>query len=92
MKRLVLLIQISEAIVQKALDELMLSTDRTIIVIAHRLFTIRNANRITFIGGGKVLEIGNHYSLMLKPKGRYKRLVETQTRGSTLDLPSLSNL
>ena len=58
----------------------MLSSDRTTIVIAHRLSTIRNANRIAFIGGGKVLEIGDHNSLMLKPKGRYKRLVESQTR------------
>lgn len=48
----------SEAIVQKALDELLLSSERTTIVIAHRLSTIRNASKIAFIGSGRVLEIG----------------------------------
>eukprot|EP00555_Chaetoceros_dichaeta_P005582 CAMPEP_0198258458 /NCGR_PEP_ID=MMETSP1447-20131203/7876_1 /TAXON_ID=420782 /ORGANISM="Chaetoceros dichaeta, Strain CCMP1751" /LENGTH=1270 /DNA_ID=CAMNT_0043945579 /DNA_START=240 /DNA_END=4052 /DNA_ORIENTATION=- len=82
----------SEAIVQTALNDLMSSKDRTTIVIAHRLSTIRDADRIAFVGNGKVLEIGDHDSLMLKPKGRYRRLVESQKRGSTLDLDTLKEL
>jgi len=48
----------SEAVVQSALDELLLSSERTTIVIAHRLSTIRNATKIAFVGNGRVLEIG----------------------------------
>ena len=70
----------SESIVQAALDKLMASKERTIIVIAHRLSTIRNADRIAFISDGRVKEIGTHEELMEKPKGKYKRLVETQGR------------
>jgi len=82
----------SEAVVQKALDDLMSSNERTTIVIAHRLSTIRNANRIAFVGSGKILEIGDHDSLLSKPNGRYRRLVESQERGSTLDLDTLREL
>ena len=70
----------SEAIVQEALNKLMESQDQTCIVIAHRLTTIRNADRIAFIADGKVKEFGTHEELMEKPKGRYKRLVESQGR------------
>jgi len=82
----------SERIVQEALDKLMESKERTCIVIAHRLSTIRNANRIAFIGDGRVKEIGSHDELMEKPNGKYKRLVESQGRTAStveLDLPSL---
>ena len=48
----------SEAIVQSALDELLVSSERTTIIIAHRLSTIRNASKIAFVGNGRVLEIG----------------------------------
>ena len=70
----------SESIVQEALDKLMENNNRTCIVIAHRLSTIRNADRIAFIGDGRVKEIGSHDELMDKPKGHYKRLVESQGR------------
>merc|ERR1719223_272382 len=46
----------SERIVQEALDKVMQSRERTCIVIAHRLSTIRNADRIAYIGDGKVKE------------------------------------
>jgi len=75
----------SERIVQEALDNIMRSNERTCIVIAHRLSTIRDANRIAYIGDGCVKEIGSHDELMEKPKGKYKRLVESQGRkASTL--------
>lgn len=79
----------SEQVVQEALDGLMASHDRTTIVIAHRLSTIRNADRIAFVAGGKVREIGSHDELMQKPNGRYKRLVESQKRSSTVDLTAI---
>lgn len=76
----------SERIVQDALDKLMQSRERTCIVIAHRLSTIRNADRIAFIGDGRVKEIGSHEELMEKTNGKYKRLVEMQGRNaSTVD-------
>merc|ERR1711933_522262 len=75
----------SEKIVQEALDKLMESKERTCIVIAHRLSTIRNASRIAFIGDGRVKEIGSHDELMEKANGKYKRLVETQSRTATVD-------
>jgi ATP-binding cassette subfamily B (MDR/TAP) protein 1 len=75
----------SEAVVQAALDNLMASFDRTTIVIAHRLSTVRNADKIAFIADGVVKEFGSHDELLEIPHGRYKRLVDAQRRGSTLD-------
>ena len=79
----------SEAVVQAALDKLMASSERTTIVIAHRLSTIRNVDRIAFIAGGKVLEYGSHEVLMTKAHGRYKRLVDAQSRGANTENQSL---
>jgi ATP-binding cassette subfamily B (MDR/TAP) protein 1 len=74
----------SEAVVQEALNKLMESQDQTCIVIAHRLTTIRNADRIAFIADGSVKEFGTHEDLMEKPKGRYKRLVDAQGRNASV--------
>merc|ERR1712038_2202521 len=82
----------SEAVVQKALDDLMASKDMTIIVIAHRLSTVRNADRIAVIGGGKVRELGKHEELMNLPSGRYRRLVDAQTLGKELDLKTIKSM
>eukprot|EP00980_Cylindrotheca_fusiformis_P009862 scaffold2184_cov128-Cylindrotheca_fusiformis.AAC.8 len=73
----------SEAIVQEALDSLMTLKSQTCIVIAHRLTTIRNADRIAFIAEGRVKELGSHEELMQFTHGRYKRLVESQDRSAT---------
>lgn len=51
--------------------------DRTVIVVAHRLSTIRNADQIVVLEKGFIAEIGNHQSLMEK-KGHYFNLVSTQ--------------
>ncbi|WP_298652539.1 ATP-binding cassette domain-containing protein, partial [uncultured Proteiniphilum sp.] len=51
--------------------------DRTVIVVAHRLSTIRNADQIVVRDKGFVVEIGNHETLMEK-KGQYYNLVSTQ--------------
>lgn len=67
----------SEAIVQDALDVLMQA--RTCFVVAHRLSTIRNADRIAVLDAGRVAEIGTHDELLVRG-GAYARLVRYQTR------------
>ena len=53
--------------------------NRLVIVIAHRLSTIREADRIIFLDDGKVLDIGDHDTLMKNEQGQYRRFVELQT-------------
>jgi ATP-binding cassette subfamily B protein len=65
----------TEKDIQMALLKLM--KNRTSFLIAHRLSTIRDADQIMVIGSGKILEIGNHKSLMDK-KGQYYRMVISQ--------------
>jgi ABC-type multidrug transport system fused ATPase/permease subunit len=66
----------SEQLVQNALDELM--KNRTSIVIAHRLSTVRNANRIVVLENGEIAEMGSHEELMRDESGVYRLLNETQ--------------
>ena len=66
----------SEHLVQEALDKLMVG--RTSIVIAHRLATIRNANKIVVLQKGEVQETGSHQELMLNDKGLYQKLSKMQ--------------
>lgn len=65
----------SERIVQDAINNLM--ANRTSIVIAHRLSTIRNADEIIVLQKGKIIERGNHESL-LQQDGVYRKLVSMQ--------------
>lgn len=66
----------AEAIVQKAIDNLM--KDKTVFVIAHRLSTVQNANKIAVINEGDLVELGNHNELMNIENGHYKALYEMQ--------------
>lgn len=66
----------SEAIVQKAMDNLM--QNRTVFIIAHRLSTIKNADRIAVINDGYLTELGTHEELMNIKNGEYKALYEMQ--------------
>jgi ABC-type multidrug transport system fused ATPase/permease subunit len=50
---------------------------RTLIIIAHRISTVKNADRIIVIDGGKIIEEGNHKELMGRGT-QYKRLCESQ--------------
>jgi subfamily B ATP-binding cassette protein MsbA len=65
----------SEALVQSALHNLM--SGRTVFVIAHRLSTVRRADRIVVIENGAIADIGRHEELMTK-LGTYRRLYELQ--------------
>jgi ATP-binding cassette, subfamily B, bacterial MsbA len=66
----------SEQLVQDALTQLM--RNRTTLVIAHRLSTIQHADKILVIQNGRIVEEGNHQSLLELNKGIYQGLVERQ--------------
>lgn len=66
----------SEKLVQEALNKLM--EGRTTILVAHRLSTIRDADRIAVLQNGRVIEIGSHEQLSIKPGGIYGQLVSLQ--------------
>jgi ABC transporter fused permease/ATP-binding protein len=66
----------SERLVQVALDRLM--RGRTTFIVAHRLATIRTADKIAVIEAGRVVEFGNHDELSGKPDGLYRRLSSLQ--------------
>ena len=66
---------VSEAQVRAALDALM--RDRTTIVIAHRLSTVRNADMLVVLDAGGLVEIGSHAELVAR-NGLYARLIRRQ--------------
>ena len=66
----------SEELIQKATERV--TKDKTSIVIAHRLATIKKADRIVVMDQGKIVEMGTHESLLTKNKGAYQRLYELQ--------------
>lgn len=66
----------SERIVQEALDRVMVN--RTTIIVAHRLSTVRNAHMISVIHRGKVVEKGTHTELVQDSEGAYSQLIRLQ--------------
>jgi len=81
----------SEHIVQEALENVMKSEATTTVMIAHRLSTVRNADRIAYIANGKVLELGTHEELMQKTNGRFRRLFEAQKRSTDVDVQAIKD-
>jgi ABC-type multidrug transport system fused ATPase/permease subunit len=78
----------SERQIQKALKNA--SKNRTVIIIAHRFSTIRNANKIVVLSNGTISEIGTHQELISK-NGLYKMLWTLQSKGKLLtDTDSLT--
>ena len=67
----------SEFLVQQALGELM--KNRTVLVIAHRLATVKHADRVVVVHNGKLAEIGTHEELMARGDGIYRRLATLQS-------------
>ncbi len=65
----------SEFLVREALERLM--KGRTTLVIAHRLSSVKNADRVVVLEGGKIAQTGKHSELVVE-EGLYKRLVERQ--------------
>ncbi|KAF8106988.1 hypothetical protein N665_0129s0057 [Sinapis alba] len=66
----------SERVVQEALDRIMVN--RTTVVVAHRLSTVRNADMIAVIHQGKIVEKGSHTELLKDPEGAYSQLIRLQ--------------
>ena len=74
----------SERLVQEAIEHLL--RGRTVLVIAHRLSTVRNADRIVVLDGGAVRETGTHEDLM-SLGGLYRYLYDMQFKGDQDERP-----
>lgn len=66
----------SEKIITESLEELM--RGKTTFIIAHRLSTVRKADKILVFKEGKIIESGTHKELIEKEDGEYKRLYDLQ--------------
>ncbi|XP_043690434.1 ABC transporter B family member 9-like [Telopea speciosissima] len=76
----------SERIVQEALVRIM--KNRTTIVVAHRLTTIRNADVIAVVHQGKIVEQGTHAELTVDPEGAYSQLIRLQEGAHQAEVPT----
>ena len=72
----------AEAVVQKAIDNLM--QDRTVFVIAHRLSTVQNADNIVVVNDGEIVEQGTHEQLLNIENGAYKALYNAQFKSKKI--------
>lgn len=79
----------SEALIQQAMERLM--KGRTAIVIAHRLSTVRTLDRILVFDQGRIIEDGDHETLLSDPDGRYRRLFDRQSGKIVEHKPTLAD-
>eukprot|EP00928_Gymnodinium_smaydae_P030151 TRINITY_DN2248_c0_g7_i1.p1 TRINITY_DN2248_c0_g7~~TRINITY_DN2248_c0_g7_i1.p1 ORF type:complete len:927 (-),score=187.63 TRINITY_DN2248_c0_g7_i1:144-2924(-) len=75
----------SERLVQQAIDNMISSRDMTVVIVAHRLSTVKNADKICVIRSGVVCEEGTHEDLIAKPDGQYRHLVAHQLAAGATD-------
>jgi len=80
---------LTERKIQEAMDNLV--RGRTTLIIAHRLSTLRRANRIVVMEKGEVVEVGSHEELM-KTDGLYSRLYNAQFENETTAEPDVDDL
>jgi ATP-binding cassette subfamily B protein len=80
---------LTERKIQEAMDNLV--KGRTTIIIAHRLSTLRRADRIVVMEKGEVVEVGAHGELM-KTNGLYSRLYNAQFEKETVSEPDVDDL
>jgi subfamily B ATP-binding cassette protein HlyB/CyaB len=73
----------SEAIIQRNMAQI--CQGRTVMIIAHRLSAVRNANKIIVMDKGKIVEAGSHESLLAKPQGLYAHLCAMQDGRKPMD-------
>jgi len=72
----------TEKLIQEALDRLV--SNRTTIAIAHRLSTLRKANRLVILDKGKIIEQGTHEELAALKDGLYSKLIRMQTQSKSV--------
>ena len=68
----------SEGVVQEAVDQLLSTRRCTMVVIAHRLSTVRRATKIAVVDGGRLVEEGTHDELLARPDSRYAHMCRLQ--------------
>jgi len=68
----------TESLIQEAIERLI--SGRTTLMIAHRLSTLRKANKIVVVDKGEIIECGSHDELMALG-GKYHKLIEIQSMG-----------
>ena len=86
----------SEHLVQQAIDDMLVrgkgdggNNSMTVIIVAHRLSTVRSADRIYVIKEGQVVEEGSHDDLTVNPNGAYSALIKRQMQAqNSLENPT----
>ena len=73
----------NESVIQQSIDKLI--KDKTVIMVAHRLSTIVNANKIIVVDNGEVIEEGTHKQL-LELNGRYKKMWDVYTESKEIEV------
>lgn len=73
----------SEAVIQRNMAQI--CQGRTVMIIAHRLSAVRNANKIIVMDKGKIVEAGSHETLLAKPQGLYAHLCAMQDGRKPMD-------
>ena len=73
----------SEKMIQDATDKI--TKDRTSIIIAHRLTTVKKADKIIVLDKGNIVEIGTHNELLQIENGYYRNLYEVQFANSDIE-------